>query len=262
MKSGVLVTLMAVSMAGAGCTGAPFLEGLSEKGLKGSGKPVTQSFDVKEVRGFKAGGSFEVTITPDSAPLTVTCDDNLLPHLVHKIEDGILSLGFDRGVSSRLPLKASVGIKALERLDLSGACSLKAESVDLSALTADLSGASKAEISGRVQKADLTLTGSSFLVLDSSPEETRFDVSGASKLEIDGKGVMQKLSGDVSGASCVRVAPQIEEAELKLSGASSAEIDAKKLIGSASGASQMKLRSKPVEESFEVSGAASRSLAD
>lgn len=261
MKPGVLVTLMAASMVGAGCREVHLLDGISERGLKGSGKPVTQTFEVKDLRGLKAGGSFEITITPDSAPLTVTCDDNLLPHLVQKTEDGILSLGFDRGVSSRLPLKATIGVKQLESLDLSGACRLKAESVNSSSLTADLSGAAQAEVAGKVQKVSMSLAGSSWLVLDGSPEEVSMDVSGASKVEIKGEGGIQKLAGDVSGASHATVAARIVEADVELSGASSAEIDAVRLKGSASGASEIKLKSKPQEESFEVSGASSRSVA-
>lgn len=262
MKKGALITLAAVSMAGAGCTDINFVGGHSALGLKGSGKPISRTFDFKEIKGLKAAGPFQVTVTPDSAPLVVTCDDNLMPHLVQKVEGQVVSLGFDRSVLSKLPITASVGIKSLESLELSGAPSLRAQGVESERLRIELSGAAKADLSGSLGKAELTLTGASHLVLDASPEELKMDLSGASSLEAKGRGGIKTFSGDVSGASSATVSGTIEDAQIKLSGASKADLDARVLKGSASGASELKLRTQPEEESFETSGASSVKAAD
>lgn len=260
MNKGALITLAALTMTGAGCSGVSLVSGMPIGSLKGSGKPLSKTFEVKDLKGLRAGGAFQITVTPDSAPLVVSCDDNLMPHLVHSVEGGILSLGFDKSVTSKLAMTATVGIRNLESLDLAGACGLKAAGVKAESLDADLSGAANADLSGTISKADLTISGSSSLVLDAAPQEMKVDVSGASELEAKGGGEISKFVGDLTGASHAVIRGKIDSAEIRLSGASTADLDARALRGSADGASELLLRSKPEEEAFETSGASSKKL--
>lgn len=262
MKPGILVTIAAMSMVGGGCVPIHIAKILHSPGIKGSGKAETKTIDVAGLTGLRAGGAFKITITPDDSPLVVTCDDNLLPHLTHEVTDGILSLGFDQGISTSSPIEAKVGIKNLKLLDLSGACTLDANGVTAEDLEVGLSGASKADLAGRVAKADLSLSGSGRLVLDAAPSEVALVGSGAAQVEIKGAGDISTLKADLSGASSANVAGRIRNADVQLSGASSADLSAEKITGEASGASHLRLTSEPKVIDFETTGASHTSIGE
>ena len=126
--------------------------------------------------------------------------------------------------AAKLKAKGSFGGAALE-LRLSGAA--KAEDITTAAksLDVDLSGASKASISGVFEKMDVDLSGASKLCGKGSFVKGKFSLSGASVLEMEGEKDLGAIDADLSGSTKITASGKVEEVKLEVSGAGRANFE-------------------------------------
>ena len=193
----ILAGLLALLLAG--CTGIPF-----GPAIVGSGRQVTQEFDVADFDGVDASHGFQVTLAPgDGFAVKVTVDDNLTDYLVVEKRGDTLRIGLDNrgGWFSARSLQAEVTLPELRRVGLSGggsATMMGFPAVD--AFTAELSGGSR--LQGEVAGEDVSLNGSggSRFVLAGDAENLAVNGSGGSRAELE-ELVSQQVDVELSGGS-------------------------------------------------------------
>jgi len=157
--------------------------------VTGSGKLAAWEFDYRDFTKVEVGYAFNVDIIKaDSYLVQVTVDDNLYEYLDISKQGDTLHIGlkwnYDYDYES-ITRRATINLPDLAKLGLSGASKAKVDGFSSShSVDFELSGASKA--SGSIEMAG-----------------GRFDLSGASSLELQGSA--NNINIEASGASDVRL---------------------------------------------------------
>lgn len=258
MKTPIVLAAASAALAMGGCIPLAIAGEMENGKLVGSGVMATKTIEHKGLKGLEVGSAFEVTITPDDAPLVVTIDDNLVEHLKAEESRGIMELGFNaRSISTKHGMKATIGIRTLESLEINGAAKVIVSDAKVQRLDLEMNGAGKLSFAGTLENIEAELNGASEASFDASPKKIRAEASGASKIDFIGKEDADSLVADLSGASSLKLAAKTKEANVDLAGASSATVLTDRLKGSAKGASSLKLLARPASSSFSVQGASS-----
>lgn len=233
---GLLCAAATVAAAGlAGCDMGPL--------ASGSGDLVQTSVEIESFSELSVGSAFEVTLRIGDAPaLVLRTDDNLVDRVEAAVTADELSISLDgTALDATLEAELTVPASMVSSAELNGASTLTAtESLTASALTLDLSGASRAFVvvqtdeltvtadgasvvnaSGSTQTLDATASGASTVRLDQL-DASSADVSadGASRVEVSVSG---DLRAEAGGASRVRYVGDPDSVERDASGASSIE---------------------------------------
>ncbi len=173
--------------------------------IQGSGKVATESRDIGEIRGVSVSGLGHVVIrSGESESLTITADDNILPLLTSQVADGRLVLGVERNAAlyPTQQIVYSLTVRRLEEVEASGAVKVNAEGIAGERLEVRLSGAAQVEISGKVDRQILDVSGAARYRATSLESGTAMvDISGAAAVRIR---VSDRLEGKVSGAAGLR----------------------------------------------------------
>lgn len=208
--------------------------------LQGSGNVVSEQMALADFTTVEAQNAFELQITQsDSFAVTVRADDNIMDLVDVSKEGDTLKLRLERGVSLRnATLEAEITMPDLEGLDLSGA--------------------SRASVSGfrSSGQLDIGLSGASSLDGDLEAGDVDINASGASRVVLDGSATGLTIEG--SGASSLDLADfTVETAEVRLSGASDATVRAQERIDpvDVSGASKLRYLGDPSLGDVTTSGA-------
>ena len=209
----------------------------------GSGRMTTASYGFKDYSAIVAGQAFRIHVVPDTGySLQVTCDDNVVSHLVVRQSDATVSLGLEDGFNySGVTVSAEIHMPVLAGLDMSGASdalvdagfssnvafdaaisgasNIDIRGLDCGAVTADLSGASTLTFVGTATSETVKVSGASTADLGSCLGTSgNVTVSGASKIYMDvGTG---RLDYSVSGASTLYYYGAPDLRQHNLSGAS------------------------------------------
>ena len=237
----ILVLVLAGLIALFAACGDDGEETVQDEGVEGSGNVVSQEMPLTDFTSVEAANAFEVEITQsDTFSVTIRVDDNILD-LVDVSKDGdTLKLRLERGVSLRrdVTLEADITMPELESLELSGA--------------------SKASVSGfrSSGQLDIDLSGASSLDGNLEAGETDIEASGASTVVLEGSATELTIEG--SGASSLDLADfTVDTAEVELSGASDATVRAQESIDpvDVSGASKLRYLGDPSLGDVTTSGA-------
>lgn len=231
--SGVLlVGLIAIAIAG-----CKFNLGFA---LQGSGVSKTDSRDVEPFTAIEVSNAIQVdVVVGPEKNLTVTTDDNILPHVTTTVSDGRLRIGVDEACSSRIGIKVAASTPELQALHGSGASTATVSKVKTDHFQLELSGASRGELVVEAETLEARLSGASQATLTGGSHELKIDCSGASQCnaaDFSAKTVAAHLSGasnakvkaseklaiEASGASTVRYSGHPADIATKLSGASTA----------------------------------------
>lgn len=214
--------------------------------IKGSGNVITQARNVSGFDAIDASGAVNVFVKQDSAySVKVEIDDNLQEYVIVEEENGILRV--HQANNTRLQttgdIKIYVSLPAIKEIQVSGASRLIGENTFAGdQFSADLSGASHAELKLDYPKVNAELTGASSVNFSGKTKEVDFSGSGASHFRC-----FDLLS---------------ETARVDLSGASDAQVFASvRLDAEASGASGVKYRGEATANT-NVSGASHVSKAE
>lgn len=129
---------------------------------RGSGNIVSESRDVSLFTGIALETAGDITLSQgDSEPLTIEADDNLLPLLTSRVENGVLVLGTKDEVNLRpsRDIHYTITVKSLDRLEISGAGDISGRDLTLDALSIDISGAGDVDLSGTTNSLSITVSG-------------------------------------------------------------------------------------------------------
>lgn len=174
--------------------------------IEGSGNIITEERNVSGFDRVTLSGFGEVSVQQGEAvSLTVSTDDNIMPHVRTEVRNNTLILDFDdkgrnRGYNPTDGIKFNLVVKDLSRIDISGAGSFDVKELETKSLLADLSGAGSLEIgnltanelvvrqsgagtvfvSGQVEGQELTHSGvGSYHAADLESKTAIIDISGA-----------------------------------------------------------------------------------
>jgi hypothetical protein len=224
----VLVTLLVA----AGCRATS---------IAGSGKVVSKSFSFDSFSRVVVSNRFIVNLSrSDQEKVTVRIDDNLVNHLDVRVSNEILTIGLrPRTAVHRATLEADVAVPTLSGIDLNGASRMH--------ITDSLVG----------QALSLSVSGASSLDGPIRVEEVKADLSGASRASLTGTAGRLVLDGN--GASNLGgIDLKVDALEVDLSGASEATVSVTNTVSaSLSGASNLKYHGTPEFTKRDTSGASS-----
>ncbi|HZQ10446.1 MAG TPA: head GIN domain-containing protein [Anaerolineae bacterium] len=203
----------------------------------GSGNVTTQT---REVSGFSAVSLTwlgEMTITQgDSEGLTIEAEDNILPLITTRVENGKLIIGLvenlpGSSVVPTKPVKYNLQVKALNSIEISGAgnvsaIALKGDSLriqtsgagnvnigqlDTNQVNTNTSGAGNVTLAGRADTQQINLSGfGNYSAGDLKSNTATVSVSGAGNATL---WVAQSLNVQISGAGNVNYygSPQVTQ---------------------------------------------------
>jgi hypothetical protein len=191
--------------------------------VTGSGTVKSETRPAADFSRIALSGVGHLTVKQtDRESLTVTAEDNILPHLESKVEDGTLTLKVADNVnlSPSKPITYTVEVKSLEGLSLSGAGTAEATGLDGKQLTVTVSGTGNVTLAGKAEELTVTLSGAGtfkgegFAVkraavrssgvghaVVNASEELTASVSGVGNIEYLGD---PKVKSSVSGVGKVR----------------------------------------------------------
>jgi hypothetical protein len=239
MRYSAAIVLSAVGIA-SGCDGTFNFLGPA---IQGSGIAKEEARTVEAFHAIDAGNAIQatVTVTHGAKPgLTIRGDDNLVTLVESAVRDGtlILRIKENTSISPKLPLLADVVTGELDRVEASGAASVKVKGgAKTDQFTASATGAAQISVEGiESSKAVATASGASHVMLSGKAASIKVEASGASQIKA------QELS--------------VDDAEVSVSGASGVVLHAQKSVaGDVSGASQLDLHGRPAKKTVSTSGA-------
>ena len=139
--------------------------GFGKNKVKGSGTITSESRQVSPFTGLDAAGIFTVYLSQgDRESVTVEIDDNLQQYVSVCNKGQMLVLGtskeFNNRTGSKSKVKVYVTLKNIERLEVSGVCTVKGQTpLVCDRLDANVKGVSNCELEIRCSRLEITQSG-------------------------------------------------------------------------------------------------------
>ena len=193
------------------------------KSIKGDGNLKKESREIGNFTSISSYGPLDVQISyGTSSNLEVEADENLLPYIETKVENGKLTIGSKQHVNlkSRSKMVVYVSMTSINALDQHG--------------SGNITGSGKFGNNG---KTDINVSGSGNIKLDfDSFGSVSLSVSGSGNIKLKGNTV-NNITATVSGSGnidCINV--KCDDADAKISGSGNIKVDVQKsIIASVSG---------------------------
>lgn len=201
-----------------------------------------QKINVSDFHALSVSDAFAVEISVGSEEsLEIEIESQFRDYLIVEVRGGTLIIGLENGRKNRRMReapKAYITVKTLDRIQVSGAVSLR---------TLDIL---------KSKSMELNLSGASVVSLELEAEDFSFEASGASVVNIEGSANTQKIR--MSGSSIYRAYDfKTVDADVRIGGACSVNVYVTdKLDVRASGASSVRYKGGPSVDS-DTSGASS-----
>jgi Putative auto-transporter adhesin, head GIN domain len=187
--------------------------------IVGSGIVKTEQRDIGDFQKVDVSGAMNVEVVADKDfNVLVEADDNLLGQIRTELDGDTLKVYSKGWLSPKTKITVKISIPNLEGIEVSGASNVTASNLKNEDLKVELSGASKLKIDGKTTNAKFDVSGASkFDGENLEIENAEIDNSGASSVLVS---VTKNLTADTSGASRVTYIgnPAVEK---NVSGASS-----------------------------------------
>ncbi len=167
--------------------------------IEGSGIVKSETREVDTFRGIDVSGAYDVEATcGETLRVVISADDNLLPHIRTRVEDGVLFIDSDKAFCTRNRLKATISVPTVERISLSGAIDLSIRGVNNADLAVSLSGSGSVRASGKTGSFTAEASGASTIdARELRSKKVRAKISGACEAVIHAE---ESLDAEISGA--------------------------------------------------------------
>ncbi|MBM3321021.1 MAG: DUF2807 domain-containing protein [Candidatus Eisenbacteria bacterium] len=246
--------------------------------VRGEGPVVEEVRSVKDFHGIRHAcvGTVRVAVGKEEG-LIVRAEENILPHLVTEVEDGVLVVRGENGYDLR-PKKEpvfEVTVRALDLIELEGSGSIRTGDLAGRTLTIRLSGSGDIEIGALdADRLDADLAGSGDLVLRrAAAREGSFALAGSGDLRAEildvqelevriagsggvafGQGVAGRAWIELSGSGGLAMSGvRTGEADVSIAGSGSVEINvADRLDARIAGSGDIVVEGDPVIRSAVV----------
>jgi len=197
-------------------------------GIVGNGKVETRNEEIGKFTRLVINGNFRVFLEPSDKPgLRMEMDENLFDIVKVSQEGSTLRIETHLNILQAREKNLYIGIKDLEKMELSGAIKMVSDSVL------------------RLGSLNIIVSGAARLDFEIEAKSLKIDLSGAS--ECDFKGKVDELRVQLSGAGDIDALDLVANVvEIDLSGAGGARVYAKeKLDVSISGVGSVRYRGEP-----------------
>ena len=196
------------------------IAGLTTMGAFGQKK---EPRSVSGFTGINASSVFEITVAKGGTEsLTIEADNEVMQYVRSEVKNGVLNLYLDnrKKVKNIKTLRASIVMKNLDRVILSGACKLTTNDLFTpDKFKGDCSGASGMDVNLNTGQINLESSGACKIKIKvNTTGNADFNVSGTSKIQGDLKAVNTKLNS--SGVSSVDLTGSATDFRIDVSGAS------------------------------------------
>lgn len=218
MKTTISLTTLLIALAIgimtlAGCQG----------GIVGNGKVETRNEKIGNFTRLVIGGNFHVFLEPSDKPsLRMEMDENLYDIVKVSEEGSTLRIETRLNILQAREKNLYIGIKDLQKMELSGAIKMVSDSVlqlgtlnilvtgaarldfeiEAKSLKVDLSGASECDFRGKVDELRVQLSGAGDIdALDLIAGDVEIDMSGAGGARVYAR---DRLDVSISGVGSVR----------------------------------------------------------
>jgi hypothetical protein len=188
-------------------------------GIIGNGHIVTDTRSVSDFSEIQAGGGFEIEWRNGPPSLSITTDENVLPHIESQNVDHRLRLHTNGSIWSSHAIKVAVSSPTRSGARLTGAARLTANQLSGHSFAIESTGAAKVFLDGKVDQLVTDMTGASRLQAESLQTKTaEISSTGASHAEV---AVSEALKVSITGAGKVIYSGNPPVIEKHISGAGS-----------------------------------------
>ncbi|MGI8819416.1 MAG: head GIN domain-containing protein [Chthoniobacterales bacterium] len=195
------------------------LNGCHSGGVRGNGHIVTDTRQLPAFNEVEANGAYDVTWASGEPGFSVTTDENLLPHIQARSEDGKLKIEWDKWLKGTRGIKIMITSPTLARVQLNGAVRFVGSNFSGPELYLTANGASRVALQGNVNAVSAEMNGASRLDAESLVTRAmELSISGAGKAEVN---VSEVLKVDISGAGKVVYTGNPKTVDKSISGAGS-----------------------------------------
>ena len=199
MNRSALALLAVVSTA---CGDSVLGPSHSHTTIHASDRVVTTTREVGGFSGISLSGLGHLVAEPGSTEaLTITANENILPHLISEVRGGVLHLETkDLGeIQGELHLQYHVTVRHLDEVRVSGVTTAEVHGVDARRFLVAISGVSSVVAEGRADRQDVSVSGvSAYEAEQLSTQVTHVLMSGVSHAVVN---VSERLEGSLSGPS-------------------------------------------------------------
>lgn len=172
---------------------------------QGEGPVLDEAREVAAFTRIEAGSGIEVAVSIGSAhALVVHAQANIADSVRTEVRNGILVVEATDDFITDQPVRVDVVLPVLKGIALSGGSQLTAEGIDADALGVDLSGGSRATLTGSVGTLRLKARGGSIAALEGlASADASVTLDGAATVELSAS---ETVSGSASGGATLAVA--------------------------------------------------------
>jgi hypothetical protein len=173
---------------------------------KGNGNVISETRDLGAFNKISVGGNYEVTLKKsDKNYLTITTDENLVPLILSKIENGELSISSKKNLINIKKTKLVIGYSIINEVRAYGATLLNnEETLESDNLYLNLEGAGMIDLKLKVSNLDASLSGAGLVKCNGYATNSKIRLSGAGGLEAIGLET-QNATITVSGIGSAKV---------------------------------------------------------
>lgn len=208
-----------------GIIALPACDGINGRAVSGNGHQKTEERTISNASDIKIYGDFAIDLVPDSkTSLTVEADDNLLPYIITRQENGSLVIKTKEHVWLKTEGKVHITIHTnlLESIDLSGSGVIKglakfngggkldvnisgngdvSVEVNTPKVTADISGSGNISLAGETRSLDVDISGNgNFKGEDLKAENASVTITGSGDARVFADA---QLKADITGSGDV-----------------------------------------------------------
>ncbi|MBX7219340.1 MAG: DUF2807 domain-containing protein [Blastocatellia bacterium] len=185
--------------------GVSYVAGCIAKGrtfsfrVKGNGIVKTETRSVPAFTAIDSEGSFDVVVECQKAQnLVVEAEENILPLIETKVEDGTLHIDSKKSFSTRKGIKIVISVPDLNEVELSGSGNISVAEVKTDRFKVDVNGSGNVTVQGATKAADISLSGSGNINTSKlTSEQAQVDLSGSGNIKVFAN---QEIEGDISGS--------------------------------------------------------------
>ena len=182
--------------------------------IDGSGHPATQQRAVHDIFGIAVSVPAEVVVTQGRTEgLTITADDNLLPHIETVVESGVLRIRprDEASFSARTPIRIEVTARSPQLLAVSGSARIAAKSLVLGRVEAMISGSGRIEVSGAAPDFTAHISGAGEVdAARLASRDGHVAISGSGRIRLSAQ---RNVSASIAGSGDIGYYgdPKVEE---------------------------------------------------
>lgn len=170
--------------------------------VKGNGNSRSEQRNLGTAKKIKAQGSMDVEISQGPSSIRVEADENILPYIITKMDNGYLVIKQknNSSITSENPIKVYVTTEELEDVFVSGSGSV----VGIGKFTGSnrmhlkVSGSGNIDLTVNTPEMDADISGSGTITLAGETRNADFSISGVGDCNADGlqsENVKVKVSG-------------------------------------------------------------------